>query len=178
MSAGRGAMAPGPLHGDSDDSEAAETAARRMLASSEKSCRELRRRLEQRGFSSAAATAAVDRLAAHGWVDDRRLAETLVRRGLERGHSRTRVIADLRARGAGDAGIHRALDLLAGTQAEAARTAARRLLRGRPAGTDGNAGTDAPRIAAALQRRGFAPSDIRAALGEPGALGPASAAGA
>ncbi len=160
-----GAAASTTPSADPDDTDAAEAVAQRVLAASEKSCRELRERLQQRGFSAATAAAAVDRLAARGWADDLRLAEMLVRRGLASGHGRVRVIAELRARGATDAAIARAIDLLAGREMEAARTALRRLRHGQAASADGEA---ARRLSAALQRRGFGPAEIRAALRDPG----------
>ncbi len=151
-----------PSTPDPDDATAADATARRILAASDRSRSEVRRRLEDRGFSRPAATATVQRLAARGWIDDERLADDLAERRLGRGYGRRRVIADLVARGVGSETVNRIAAELGTHQAEAVKLAADRLRAGRAPGPPDE--REFRRIAAALQRRGFEAADIRVAL--------------
>lgn len=144
-----------------DDCDAAEAMARRLLAATDRSGVELRRRLEQRGFSAATASLAVERLLARGWVDEGRLAENLARTRLDRGYGRRRVLADLVARGVDPEVVRRTAAELAGDQADAALVAAERLRPHHPGPPNA---AELRRLAAALQRRGFDATDVRRAL--------------
>ncbi len=147
---------------DPDDATAADATARRLLAASDRSRSEVRRQLEDRGFSRTAATATVDRLAARGWIDEERLADDLAERRVGRGYGRRRVIADLVARGVGSEIVSRVAAELGTRQAEAVSLAAQRLRAGHAPGPPDE--REVRRIAAALQRRGFEAAAIRAAL--------------
>jgi regulatory protein len=97
---------------------------------------------------------ALDRLSGLGYLDDAAFARSLVSsRSEDRG--RTLIAAELGARGVGREVVERALGELGRDEQLAA---ARRLARRSP--------TDEPRrLAARLQRRGFAPDVIREAIG-------------
>jgi len=151
----------GPQPVDAEDLDAAAAMAQHLLAVTDRSRVELRRRLEQRGYAPATAVAAVDALASRGWVDDDRLAADLAQRQLSRGYGRRRVLADLVARGVEPETVSRTAEGLREGQAEAVRIAAERL---RPHHPGPITQPEVRRLAAALQRRGFDASDIRAEL--------------
>jgi regulatory protein len=156
---GRRYEPPPPV--DPQDRDAAAAMAQRLLAVTDRSRVELQRRLERRGYAPETAIAAVDRLQARGWVDDNRLAEDLARRRLSHGYGRRRVVADLVSRGVDAETVNRTAAGLGEGQADAVRIAADRLRRGHSGPlTD----PEVRRLAAALQRRGFDMSDIRAVL--------------
>ncbi len=73
-------------------------AALRMVARRALSARELRDRLERRGFPAAAVAAEVRRLERAGLLDDTALAAALVATGVRRGQGRRGVAAALRRR--------------------------------------------------------------------------------
>lgn len=158
---GRGHHPGAPAAVDPEDRQAATAMAQRLLAITDRSRVELQRRLEGRGYAPSTAAEAVDRLAVRGWVDDARLAEDLARRRSSYGYGRRRVLADLVARGVDPETVSRTAGELTGGQGEAIRIAAERLRHG-------HAGPPPPdevrRLAAALQRRGFDMTDIRAEL--------------
>jgi regulatory protein len=159
-SPGQGRSLPATVTDPDDDDAGA--AAVRILASADRSQIEVRRLLERRGFSRAAAEAAVQRLAGRGWIDDERLASRLSDRRLERGYGRRRVVADLVARGVAAETVSRVSDALVAQQAEVAALAARRLRRRFPEGRLDE--RDLRRLGLALERRGFEAGAIRAAL--------------
>jgi regulatory protein len=144
------------------DAEAAEAQAQRLLAAGERSRSELRLRLLRAGAEPEVAAQVVARLASRGWVDDARVAESLVRRSLERGYGSRRLLADLRARGVDREEVEGAMRQVAERQEEAVRRAAQRLLGHRPPGPLDPA--EARRLAAALLRRGFSSGEVREAV--------------
>ena len=114
------------------------------------------------GVPPSTAAATVDRLAARGWMDDERLADDLARRRSSHGYGRRRVLADLVARGVESETVSRIAAELDGRPGRGGPA-------WRPSGSaHGQPGRRAPdevrRLAAALQRRGFDMTDIRAAL--------------
>ena len=139
----------------------------------------LRRKLLQRGFDADEVDAALDRVAAAGYLDDARTAQQLAEEGQSRrGWGKARVKAELVRRGAGGAAIDAAL---AGTsdEAEIARArdlAARWRRTNRAVGPDASAKLEASLSAAQraalarhLDRKGFSRRAIFAALSEAGA---------
>jgi regulatory protein len=148
---------------DPDDDAAAETTALRILGGASQAAAALEGKLLRRGFSRRAAVAAVERCRALGYIDDAALAGSVVARHRRAGHGRTRMLADLRARGVGAEAAAEAVTAVAEDEQEAALAEARRLYereeRRGPVDERGRR-----RIAAALQRRGFAGDIVVRAL--------------
>lgn len=99
-----------------------------LLVRREHSQRELAGKLAARGVPAAEAAQAVARLAAAGWQDDRRFAESLLRARLASGHGPAWVRAELATHGLGAELI---AEVFAACPAEEWQAAARRLLRRR-----------------------------------------------
>jgi regulatory protein len=151
IAGGRGAPA---VPDDPDSVAAAEQVALRILHGAAQSAGALQRRLQRRGFSAEAATAATAAMSRRGYVDDTQLAASIAARGQRTGHGRIRVAAQLRARGIDDDDVAvtlAAVDLDA-ERATALALAARLFDRS-------NADTPAldrrRRVFGQLQRRGF-----------------------
>jgi len=148
---------------DRGDVEEAETTALRILGGASQSGVALERRLLQRGFSRPAAADAVERCRALGYIDDRALATSVVERHRRAGHGRSRMLADLRARGVGGEVAAEAVSVVAEDEQQTAIEAARHLLeRELRRGELNDRGRR--RVAAALQRRGFAGDVVVRAL--------------
>ena len=149
---------------DPDDDDAALAAALRILGGASQSADALQRKLHQRGYSASAARSAVERCREYGYVDDAALAQSLVGRHIRAGHGRARVVTELRRRGVSpDAAAH-ALDTVDGDdELRAAAEVAQKLYEreARRGDVDDRA---SHRIAAALQRRGYASNVILSAL--------------
>lgn len=141
------------------DEDAAEALARRLLATRDRSRAELTRRLLRAGAPAGVAARVAAGAASRGWADDSRLADSLVRRSLERGYGGRRLSADLRARGVDREVAAEALREAESRRVEALSRAAERLLGRRTAGPLDAAA--ARRLAAALRRRGFGSAEIR-----------------
>jgi regulatory protein len=126
----------------------------------------MRRRLQRKGFSEDVVLEVTGSLVRGGWIDDRRLALGIAERRRESGFGRRRLVADLYSRGiTDDVHVDAALGEVDGDgELDAARTAAVRLRRRFGSGRLDSA--DMRRLAAAMQRRGFNSSTIRAALRE------------
>ena len=163
MLSSRGARpGSGRAPADPDDASAAEAVALRILTGAAQTEASLRRRLEQRGFSAAAARAAAVAAARHGYLDDDAFARSVGERRVRQGHGRAWVAAELRARGVGERPIE---DLLRGLDPEAEEAAALALARRLAARTAARPGDDrsrwAMRIAQGLSRRGYDASIVR-----------------
>ncbi len=143
-----------PAPTDPDDADAAEATALRVLRGAGQSSASLRRKLERRGYTEAAASEAVRRCAAAGYVDDAALAASVAARHRRSGHGRARVAADLKARGVADDLIVEALDGQTDTE-EAAALAVATQLWNRVTPSDGRDQRARMRVAGQLQRRGF-----------------------
>ena len=149
---------------DPDDADAAESAALRILGGASQSADALQQRLLRRGFSPAAAGAAVSRCRELGYVDDSALAESVISRHRRAGHGRARIVADLRGRRLSDQTVR---DVVAGLEEddeEAAVLAAARALFDREARRGEMDDGALRRVAGALQRRGFSSALIRKAI--------------
>jgi regulatory protein len=79
--------------------QGAQATALRLLARREHSQRELRDKLQARGYSPGEIASALDRLAGAGVVDDRRFAETYADARMERGFGPDRIRQELIVRG-------------------------------------------------------------------------------
>lgn len=147
-----------------DDPAAARAAAIALLARRDLPSRELRVRLEERGFGHEAVTAALDALAGEGTVNDERYANNHVAYHAARGQGPIRIATQLRTLGLPQPLIEAALDAVPNWPALAAAARIRRFGAPAPASWRQKA-----RQARFLQYRGFSADHIRAATGaDPG----------
>jgi len=122
---------------------------------------ELEKKLAARGYPEDEIAAALDRLADQGYVDDAKAAAGFVAGRLDRGAlGRTRLRAELAARGAEAEAIEAALAALPDDDLPAAREAAVRFARG--------GRSDPAALARHLSRKGFSRRAIVALLRETG----------
>ena len=128
---------------------------------------QLAAKLAKRGYPAGEVEEALDRLAGHGYLDDRRAAREYAEGRLARGPlGRRRLAADLARQGAPPAAVDAVLDeLLPEDDRAAARQAAEAWLARRR----GAAKPDA--LARHLEGRGFSPRAIWAALESHGLAG-------
>jgi regulatory protein len=130
-----------------------------LLVRREHSRKELTRKLAARGIEAEEAASAVDRLAAEGWQDDERFAESLVRSRAGSGYGPLYIRSELATHGLDSEAIARAMDTFEGDWAELARD-----LVCRRFGEQGPQELGQRRKAAdLLARRGFDGSSIRLA---------------
>jgi regulatory protein len=133
-----------------DESARARASALRMLTRRPRAARDLRMRLSQRGFSTAAATEAVARLQASGLVDDAAFAERYVELRRARPRSRRLLLRELQAKGVA---TETARDAVVGEDDLALAEDAARSKVATLAGLDRD--TFYRRLGSFLQRRGF-----------------------
>jgi regulatory protein len=157
------------------DPDAAMEIAVRFLGTRPRTRWELERRLRRAAATDDVITATLHRLAAMGYVDDKAFARWWAeQRDRHAPRGRRMVEAELRQRGVprevleelrGEELAEPALDgeSLPGSEAERARTALDRHLKGRPLPLDPKA---RQRIGAFLMRRGFDPETARTAIRE------------
>ena len=161
----------GPGGGGGDTSSSAEKRRRRpepsptqraigLLTRREHSRLELARKLAVRGVEASDAQAAIDKLAAAGWQDDVRFAQSLVRSRAAGGYGPAYIRAELGTHALASEVVAAALESYEGDWTENARD----LLRRRhPAASTGD--RDARRKAGDfLLRRGFSLEQFRAAM--------------
>jgi len=130
-----------------------------LLVRREHSRKELGRKLKARGVDADEVDAAVARLAAEGWQDDTRFAETLVRNRANSGYGPLHIRAELGTHGLDSAQIEAAMATFEGDWVENARD-----LVCRRFGEEGPQELAQRRKAAdMLARRGFDGSCIRSA---------------
>jgi regulatory protein len=142
-----------------ESADAAEDAALRILRGAGQSGTSLRRKLERRGYTPEAASAAVERCIATGYVNDAAMAASVAARHRRAGHGRARVAADLKSKGVSAELITEALDGQNDTEEASALAVARQLWeRNGPA--DSRDRRAYMRVAGALQRRGFSSSVV------------------
>ena len=120
---------------------------------------ELRKKLTDKGWTDAAADAAVDRLAELGFVDDARYAPIVVRHYAAKGYGARRVQAELQRRG-----IPKELWDAAMTEMPEQDETVDRLLRARLRGADVSDRAALKRATDALQRKGYGWDEIAPAL--------------
>jgi regulatory protein len=148
---------------DPDDPAAARNRALRLLARREHTARELKHKLELRGFDEERASEAVDLLTKAGWQSDARYVESFVRNRIQQACGPLRIEAELEA-----AGVTRELirETLASAEVDWKELAA--AVWARKFGTPPRGASDWQKQYRYLAGRGFDPSQIRAALkGEP-----------
>lgn len=162
-----------PKEHPAPDLPAAMEIAVRYLGARPRSRWELEGRLRRSGVSDEVLEAAIDRLAELGYVDDESFARWWAeQRDRHAPRGRRLVEAELRQRGVQRdvleelRGMERPApsnedEVLPRTEAERARTAMERHLRGRPLPDDPRA---LQRLGAFLMRRGFDPETVRVAL--------------
>jgi regulatory protein len=137
--------------------------AAQLLASRPHFRAELAAKLRRRDFPDDEIAAALDRLAAQGYLDDRKTAVDFVAHRRERGgEGKLRLRAELVRRGAQDAAIDEALAGLDDEDDLAAAHAAAARWRRQKAG--GSRPEDAAALARHLARKGFSQRAIVAAL--------------
>ncbi|HEY8020225.1 MAG TPA: regulatory protein RecX [Thermoanaerobaculia bacterium] len=125
---------------------------------------ELAKKLAARGYADDEIGAALDRLAAEGYLDDVKAAADFVAGRLAKGAlGRTRLRAELQARGAAAGAIDAALAALPDDDLPAAREAASRYVRSQRGGR-----FDPAALARHLARKGFSRRAIVALLRETG----------
>jgi len=149
------------------DVEAAERAALRALARRAHARLDLRRRLVKRQHPPAAVEAALDRLALHGLLDDRRFAEQYAALRATRGKGPARLLRDLQAQGVerrtAEQAVRRALEdegIDPGLEARAVAAKRARQLAGLPVAVRKR------RLLAFLVRRGYGGPQLRALVEE------------
>ena len=149
------------------DVEAAERAALRALARRAHARLDLRRRLVKRQHPPAAVEAALDRLALHGLLDDRRFAEQYAALRATRGKGPARLLRDLQAQGVerrtAEHAVRRALEeegIDPGVEARAVAAKRARQLAGLPVAVRKR------RLLAFLVRRGYGGPQLRALVEE------------
>lgn len=97
-----------------------------LLTRREHSRRELTRKLVSRGLEAGEVHAAVERLAAAGWQDDQRFAESLVRSRAQAGYGPIRIRAELGIHGLDRQAVDEVMEAYADGWQEAARELVRR----------------------------------------------------
>ncbi|MDH3479745.1 MAG: RecX family transcriptional regulator [Gemmatimonadota bacterium] len=149
------------------DVEGAKRVALRLLATRPRSVQEVLRRLRHRGHNPSAAAQVVGRLESQGLLDDRAYAEHFARVRGERGHGRSRLLADLLAKGVdrrlAERSIDKVLELEGGDQLAKARALAEK--RVRQLGALPRHKLER-RLLAYLARRGFRGREVRDMVGE------------
>jgi len=143
----------------SDDPAAVRTRALRLLGWREHSARELRQKLEQRGFDGERAAAAVDTLAKAGWQSDERYVDSLIRSRVAQGYGPLRIKSELEAAGVAMALIRDNLAAAEVDWKEVVTTVWTRKFGGPPSGA-----ADWQKQYRYLAGRGFEAAQIRAVL--------------
>lgn len=157
------------------DEKATEIAALRLLARREHSTRELRRKLQIKGYAADKVARVVDALSSKKLVCDKRFAASLVGHLSRRGQGPIRIRAELREHGATDEMIEAALGNAEGANVEGTGVEragadwnwmeAAREVRARKFGSEPPSSlAERAKQARFLQYRGFSADQIRAAL--------------
>lgn len=135
------------------------TQALKLLARREHSARELKRKLTARGIGDDAADAAVAHATREGWQSDVRYAEMLVRSRVAQGYGPVRIAAELEVAGIPSEQIRTAM-----TDADVDWQALAREVHARRFGAAPASSAERARQYRFLQGRGFAGTQIGAAL--------------
>ncbi|HVR82256.1 MAG TPA: regulatory protein RecX [Luteimonas sp.] len=139
-----------------------------LLVRREHSRQELSRKLVARGIAADEAAAAVDRMTAAGWQDERRFATMLARTRATHGYGPLRIRAELASHGLDHDTIAAAFAALAEAGEDDWRARARDLVRRRVGPAIANSMAMRRKAADLLIRRGFDGDSMRAALRDPG----------
>lgn len=157
--AGEHAAADVPESADHDDKgRQAYAKALGLLSRREHSQRELRRKLDRKGFAADESAAALQDLQRQSFQSDQRFAQMLVRSRVSQGQGPRRILAELRTHGITDVDARDALEQ-EGTDWLAL---ARRLCVRRYGQSSGRDPQESRRRAAFLLRRGFDAATVRA----------------
>jgi regulatory protein len=139
------------------------TRALRLLGRREHSARELRHKLEQRGFDETQAADTVASLACAGWQSDQRYVTSLIRSRVAQGYGPLRIEAELEAAGVTAALIRQSLE-----EADADWNGIAAAVWSRKFGEPPRGAAEWQKQYRYLAGRGFDAAQIRAALkGEP-----------
>ncbi|MCP1375555.1 regulatory protein RecX [Dyella lutea] len=139
------------------DKLSAYAAALGMLARREQSRRELRRKLDRKGFEGDEAEQALDRLGDQRYQDDERFAGMLARNRAGQGYGPARIRMELKSHGLDDAAICQCLDELE----QDWRASAALQLRKRYGGMAPADHAERSKRAQFLLRRGFSAATVR-----------------
>lgn len=99
-----------PRPAATDIERAVERSAAQLLSRREHSIRELRLKLERKGYSSEVVGPVIDRLSARRLVSDERFVAAVIRHRAQRGQGPVRIRAELRHQGISDAQIQQSFD--------------------------------------------------------------------
>ena len=132
-----------------------------LLARREHSARELKSKLEQRGFAAEESAATLERLKSKDFQSDARFGEMLVRSRIEGGYGPRWILAELRTHGVDEARARLLIDSAEPDWQEQARRQLRRRFGAKPP-ADLAARN---KRAAFLLRRGFDASTVKLAAG-------------
>ena len=132
-----------------------------LLARREHSARELKAKLERRGFAAAESAETIERLQSKDFQNDVRFGEMLVRSRIEGGYGPRWIIAELKTHGIGEAAARDLIDAASPDWTEQVR----RQLRRRYGGKKAVSLAERSKRAAFLLRRGFDASTVKLATG-------------
>ncbi len=134
----------------------------KMLARRELSEFQVRQRLTRRGHDSGAIDIAIERLKSERAIDDRRVAEAIVRtQSARKGRGRLRVEREIAAAGISLADVRQSLDAMLGDEDLLIEAAIAKRLRGNTSVADG---AEFRRLCRYLVGQGFEPDRILQAL--------------
>lgn len=129
-----------------------------LLVRREQSAKELKRKLDRKGYAPDEAGAAINRLQAQEFQSDERFAGTLARSRYAQGHGPRRIRAELRTHGLDDAAVDAAMEETGADWLGSARRQYQRRYGAKPS-TDRQ---ELARRAGFLLRRGFDAATVRA----------------
>ena len=128
-----------------------------LLARREQSAKELKRKLDRKGYESAETGAALEKLQGQAFQSDERFAGSLARTRYMQGHGPRRILAELRTHGLDDEACRAALDETDADWLGSARRQYQRRYGAKPAADR----QETARRAAFLLRRGFDAATVR-----------------
>jgi regulatory protein len=149
--------------GPSDKTEKPDAYAKALglLARREHSARELKSKLERRGFAAAESAETIERLQSKDFQNDARFGELLVRSRIEGGYGPRWIVAELRTHGIAEGRARELIDAAEPDWPDLVR----RQLRKRYGGKAATSLSERSKRAAFLLRRGFDASTVRLATG-------------
>lgn len=128
-----------------------------LLARREQSRRELKRKLDQRGYETDESEAALDQLADQSYQDDERFAGMLMRNRAGQGYGPQRIRMELKTHGLDEAGIQQLPDEAETDWDSSAAEQLRKRYRGKPPADWAERG----KRSQFLLRRGFSAATVR-----------------
>ena len=149
---------------DKNDRPDAYSKALGLLARREHSARELKSKLERRGYDADESAATLDSLQSKNFQSDSRFGEMLVRSRIEGGYGPRWIIAELKTHGIGESRSRELIDAAEPDWLELVRRQLRRRYGGKPAASL----AERSKRAGFLLRRGFDASTVKLAVGNSG----------